>query len=190
MAVLTPDEVTQLSPSCRVLELGCGPLKRVPHSVTVDFNPKSVADVIHDLNVLPYPFPDNEFDIVIAEHVMEHLDDLLKIYEELHRIIKPGGVLYIEVPHFSSSNFFTDPTHRHAFSSRSFDYFDPEAILSRFHYSEAQFRRKRIHIGSGESKPISRAIGRWINRHQALYEQRLAFIFPKETLNFELEVIK
>jgi len=69
-----------------VLELGCVPKKLWPRSVAVDVNSSAVADVLHDLNVFPYPFPDNSFDVVIAEHVIEHLDDVVRVVEDMHRI--------------------------------------------------------------------------------------------------------
>ena len=38
-----------------ILDLGCGSKKR-PGAIGVDINAASGADVIHDLDVLPYPF--------------------------------------------------------------------------------------------------------------------------------------
>ena len=66
------------------------------------------VDVIHDLNVTPYPFGDNFADEIHFYHVLEHLDDALGKLEEIHRILKPGGMLYMRVPHFSSNGAFTD----------------------------------------------------------------------------------
>ena len=98
MAVFSAEYADTIPATTRVLELGCGQIKRVPHSMTLDINPLSVADVIHDLNVIPYPFPDDAFDMIIAEHVLEHLDDVIAVVGELHRITRHGGVLYVEVP--------------------------------------------------------------------------------------------
>ena len=74
----------------KILDLGCGN-KKLPGAIGIDVNPLSDADVIHDLNVLPYPFEDSIFDEIIADNVIEHLDNLLRIMEELSRISKPGG---------------------------------------------------------------------------------------------------
>jgi|SRR5579862_6689350 len=190
MAVLTPDEAAAVSAAERVLEIGCGQRKRVPHSVALDINPDSEADTIHDLNVFPYPFADGEFDMVIAEHVLEHLDDLLGATEELHRIIKPGGLLLVEVPHFSSSNFYTDPTHRHAFSTRSFDYYIPGSVLSEYKYSRAAFQKRSVSIGFITGALMTPGMARWFNKHRNFYEMRLAFMFPAEHIDFVLEVVK
>ena len=185
MAVLTPQEVAAISPSTKVLELGCGQKKIVSHSTTVDINPRSRADVIHDLNRAPYPFENDAFDIVLAEHVLEHLDDVVAVVQEVHRICRPHALFYVEVPHFSSSEFFTDPTHRHSFSTRSFDYFVPGTDLHEFRYSSASFRRRRVHVSG-----FNRYIERWINRHLGTYERRFAFLYPAHVIRFELEAVK
>ncbi|MQL52258.1 methyltransferase domain-containing protein [Desulfofundulus thermobenzoicus] len=74
----------------KILDLGCGPNK-LPGAIGVDIRPGPVVDVVHDLNVYPWPFADNEFDLVYASHVLEHLDDVVRAVEEIHRITKPGG---------------------------------------------------------------------------------------------------
>lgn len=191
MAVLAPEQIRAIVPGTRVLELGCGQIKRVPHAIAVDINPRSVADVFHDLNATPYPFADNEFDLVIAEHVLEHLDNLIAVVEELHRILKPGGILYVEVPHFSSWTFFTDPTHRHAFSTSSFDYFVPGEALSDFRYSHATFRKRSVRLSPDQpTSGLRRAINWLANRHLHRFERHWAFLFPCAAINFELEAIK
>lgn len=191
MACLSPEQLAALPGSTRLLEVGCGPKKLWRKSVAVDINPRSKADVIHDLNSTPYPFAENEFDVVIAEHVLEHLDDVITVMEELHRITKPGGIVYIEVPHFSSRDFFTDPTHQHAFSVTSFDYFVPaKGGLYTFHYSTADFAKRHVELSGPDHSWWRRAINRFANRHQIGFERDLAFIFPRHHINFELEVLK
>jgi|SRR6185503_8741170 len=185
MGVFEPARASAISPELKVLELGCGQKKIVSHSTSVDVNPRSRADIIHDLNSVPYPFADNSFDIVIAEHVLEHLDNVIRVVEEVHRISRPSGLFCVEVPHFSSSEFFTDPTHRHAFSSRSFDYFVPGTDLHAFRYSDATFRKLSTHISG-----LNRHVERWVNRHSLFYERRMAFLYPAHVIRFELEVIK
>jgi SAM-dependent methyltransferase len=190
MAVLTPDEIAGLSANLRILEIGCGPVKRCPTSVTLDINPDSCADVVHDLNCFPYPFADSEFDIVIAEHVLEHLRDLIKVVEELHRITRAGGRLYVEVPHFSSNDHFTDPTHLHAFGFRSFDYFVPTEPLARFKYSRAQFHKHQVVVTPIRGGFLQRILTKVLIRNYEKWERRYAFVLPAERINFELEPIK
>ena len=151
--------IDRIPPNVRVLEIGAGTVKRVPHAVTLDVNPLAKPDVLHDLDVTPYPFEANAFDVVIAEHVLEHVEHVVRVVEELHRIVAPGGVLMVEVPHFSSANFHTDPTHRHAFSTRSFDYFVEGKTLARYRYSNAFLGKREALIGFEGRSVIQRAIG-------------------------------
>ena len=44
------------------------------------------------------PFDDNTFEVVHASHVFEHLDDPLIAAIEAYRVLKPGGIIFIEVP--------------------------------------------------------------------------------------------
>lgn len=44
------------------------------------------------------PYPDNTFDVVHTSHVFEHLEDPLLAAKEAWRVLKPGGLLFIEVP--------------------------------------------------------------------------------------------
>jgi len=46
----------------KILDVGCGTNKH-PGAIGLDYNPRTGADVIHDLNEVPYPFPDDEFDL-------------------------------------------------------------------------------------------------------------------------------
>ncbi|HXP51710.1 MAG TPA: methyltransferase domain-containing protein, partial [Bacteroidia bacterium] len=82
------------------LNLGCG-IDYREGFVNVDFHSHIKIDVQHDLNIVPYPFKDEEFDFILASHVLEHLDKPFVIMKELHRILKKDGKLHLKVPHFS-----------------------------------------------------------------------------------------
>jgi SAM-dependent methyltransferase len=182
-----------LKAGLKVLEIGCGLKPRYPGSVSLDANPRATADVLHDLNRFPYPFETNSFDVVIAEHVLEHLDDVVRVVEELHRILKPLGTLLVEVPHFSSQDFFTDPTHRHAFSSTSFDYFIPNSGgLFDFQYSAtARFKKRAAAVcHRRQSRLRHHFLDKILHRSTLWYERNLAFVFPVDYIGFDLEVIK
>lgn len=120
-----------------IMNLGCGKT-RIPDSIGVDCAAiPGCVDVVHDLNVTPYPFDDDFADEIHFYHVLEHLDDPVRKLEEIHRILKPGGILYMRVPHFSSNGAFTDITHKRPFSYYSFDVFDDKAYHS--YYSSKRF---------------------------------------------------
>jgi predicted SAM-dependent methyltransferase len=108
--------------TAKVLDIGCGDRKKVSWAVGLDRVRTAAADVVHDLDSLPWPFADDSFDVVIASHVVEHLADVLKLSEELYRICRDGAEIRIATPHFSSPDAFVDPTHRHQFGFRSFEF--------------------------------------------------------------------
>lgn len=92
------------------------------------------ADVRHDMCVLPWPFENESFEYVFASHVLEHVptlffghgsgyrDVLFAIMEELHRVLKPGGVLAILVPKARTINDTMHPNHYRHFEPESFAY--------------------------------------------------------------------
>src|SRR3954447_9514317 len=83
----------------KILDVGCG-INKTEGAIGLDNNPRTAADVIHDLADLPYPFPDNEFDSVVANHVIEHVPDVMAFVTELHRVVKPGGRIRLLTPHY------------------------------------------------------------------------------------------
>ncbi|OIO05571.1 hypothetical protein AUJ26_02710 [Candidatus Falkowbacteria bacterium CG1_02_37_21] len=119
------------------LNLGCG-LTRIPDFTGVDIIKTPATDIVHDLNVFPYPFPDNSAEEIILDNVLEHLDDTIKVMEELYRIAQPAALIKVYVPYFKSNSAFTDPTHQHFFTETSFKYFAPDHP---FHfYTHANFK--------------------------------------------------
>ena len=79
------------------LNLGCGDNKR-PGYVNVDVC--GSPDVVCDLSAFPWPWGTNSVDEMRAEHFLEHVDDYAATILEIHRILKPGGLLWFRVPHF------------------------------------------------------------------------------------------
>jgi SAM-dependent methyltransferase len=104
------------------LNLGCGD-NILKGYVNIDIVPLLGVDVVHNLNCIPYPFKDNEFDEIYADNVLEHLQDIPAIMQELHRIMKPGAKLIITVPHFTSHDAWAHPQHTRTFAVDSFDFF-------------------------------------------------------------------
>lgn len=102
------------------LNLGCGNDIKEGY-LNVDFEKHSEGiDKIHDLNEFPYPFKENEFDIILMHNILEHLDDAYKVMKEIHRILKPGGKVHIYVPHFSSDCAWADLQHQKGYSVGAF----------------------------------------------------------------------
>ena len=102
---------TMSSPSIKRLDVGSG-TNKIPDSVCLDRDKNVYPDILHDLNVFPYPIEDSSFDEIYAKHILEHLDQPQKVIEELHRVLKPGGTLFIETPHFSNYVSYSEPSHK------------------------------------------------------------------------------
>lgn len=112
-----------------ILELGAG---RKLHSdrINVDIVPGPGVDVVHDLDIHPWPWPDASATDVYATHIFEHVRDPLGFMEDAHRVLEVGGMLHLEVPHFESPNAFTDPTHLRFCTPDTFRYWVPDTWLS------------------------------------------------------------
>ena len=108
------------------LDLACGNNKRdgfigVDHSLE-----GTQADVSHDLEVYPWPFPDEYADEVFCSHFIEHVVDLVAFINELWRVLKPGGEAKFIAPYYTSVWAIQDPTHKRSISEQTFLYFDRE----------------------------------------------------------------
>ena len=178
------------SPPERILHLGCGKNKW-GNAVGADINPESDADVLCDLNARAFPFARDYFDLVVCEHVLEHLDSVIDSMEEIHRVGKKGARVLIQVPHFSSIHYYNDPTHKHPFALHTLDYFIDTKEVRRFNYSKALYRILRAEFPPPKNAGIFKLmIFKCINRRKDWYERHLAFIFPRHLLEFELEIVK
>ncbi len=109
-------------PQSRKLNLGSGEFLK-DGFVNVDYYSISRPDVVHNLDQFPYPFHDNYFELVEADHVLEHLTEPFAVMRELHRICAPGATIHIRVPHFSRG--FTHAEHKHGFDVTFPYYFNP-----------------------------------------------------------------
>jgi SAM-dependent methyltransferase len=112
--------------SLPVLDLGCG-INKHPGAIGIDRNPATRADITADLDRFPWPLADNSFREVRAIHVIEHVADVLRTMEEIHRVLAPGGRATIVTPHYTDFSSFCDPTHRWHLNSFSLRYFGEDS---------------------------------------------------------------
>jgi len=174
--------------SMKTLSIGCGKKPSAPDLVRLDISYEVDPDVVWDLDRFPYPFEDGSFSEVECFDVIEHLSNIPATLQEIHRILKPNGVLKITTPHFSCANSYIDPTHKYHLSYFSFDYFCDGHELS--YYSEARYRIKCRHIQFQGGRFNRSIISRLANRYPKGYEQRWAWIFPAWYIYFELMCLK
>jgi SAM-dependent methyltransferase len=99
---------------------------------TLDFNGCHKPDVIHDLNVTPWPFEDDTFEEVHAYEVLEHLGQqgdfraFFATFAEVWRILKPGGYLAATCPSYRGMWAWGDPSHTRVITSGSLVFLDQE----------------------------------------------------------------
>lgn len=68
-----------------------------------------IADVHFDIQEIP--FANETYDVVICNHVLEHVDDDAKAMSEMYRILKPGGFAILQVPQDTGAKkTYEDPT--------------------------------------------------------------------------------
>ena len=68
--------------------------KNIVYTTTDLFSP--LADVKADICNLP--FEDNQYDVILCNHVLEHIPDDTKAMQELFRVLKPGGMAILQIP--------------------------------------------------------------------------------------------
>jgi SAM-dependent methyltransferase len=112
----------------KILELACGKYPR-KGAVNLDIVDLPGVDVVHDLDTYPWPFPDEEFNEIVAQDIIEHIDDVFKAMGEAWRILKPNGLILIHTTHWKNKGSYTDPQHKHFFTEESFDYFDKDTFI-------------------------------------------------------------
>jgi len=96
------------------LNLGCGQ-NHLPGFINVDKYPEGNPDITCDLETAPWPWADSSVEAIMMNHSLEHMgqtaDVFFSIIKELYRVLKPGGMLEIRVPHPRHDAYLSDPTH-------------------------------------------------------------------------------
>lgn len=116
----------KVHPPIKGLNLGCG-------NGRIDKTGNGYSFLNTDIDYLPWtdmelditkrlPFPNGYFEHVVANNVLEHIDDVLSAMKEIDRVLQVGGLLQFEVPHVGSYNYSTDITHKKALNFHSFNF--------------------------------------------------------------------
>jgi SAM-dependent methyltransferase len=131
-----------LTRDARKLDVGAG-AKSDDGWETIDISPAYHPDFQHDITSFPWPFDDDTFDELRCWHVLEHMAPIttlidfdqrkveyintrIAVMNEMHRILKPGAAVNIEVPVFPYWQAMADPTHVSFFVPQTFWYFTKE----------------------------------------------------------------
>lgn len=180
----------------KILDVGCG-ANKTEGAIGLDNNPRTNADVIHDLGELPYPFPDNDFDLVVSNHVVEHVPDVMAFITELYRVTRAGGRIKLLTPHYTNPDWANDPTHRNHINSYTFNTFLAGRQVFDF-YTDVQLKPVSCHVSLLN---LWRMLGIQfvVNLDQKapnlrflrkFWEHYLSNIIRGKELRFEFEVVK
>jgi len=110
------------------LDIGCGRNVRHDH-VGIDItqitgsNGKPSVDVVMDICKQKLPYEDSSVQEIACFNTLEHLDDFKFALNEMHRVLKDGGILHGDVPICGTRSHWKDPTHKRCFVKETFAYF-------------------------------------------------------------------
>lgn len=167
----------------RILNMGCG-ADYVEGVINIDYFARKI-DIRHDLDSVPYPFGDSEFDEIWCYNIIEHLNDIFATMKEIHRIGKPGCVVRIRVPHFRSACLYEDITHRRGFAWKSFDLFSAESSI----YGE--YTQYKFSITGRAYTPYKiKLLYKWLSGVPVLTDNLLSKYIPMASILFTLRVDK
>jgi len=100
------------APGMRVLNAGSSSLRYGPNFVNVDIQDKEGVDLVCDIHTLP---PDiGPFDAVICNAALQYCHNPHQVAAEFMRVLKPGGLLFIDAPWVQP--FCEDTADRHRYS--------------------------------------------------------------------------
>jgi hypothetical protein len=118
----------KIEPAPIRLDIGCGPNKKGPDWTGLDV--LDFPGVDHKIHAGRdrWPFDDGTVEEAHASHFLEHLTNLNEAWErvhffnELHRVLKVGAKATLIFPHWASTRYYGDPTHKEPFSEMGFYY--------------------------------------------------------------------
>jgi SAM-dependent methyltransferase len=198
--------MTHLNFRKKHLDLGCGDSPRNPYNAEelfgVDLTLAATKPEEHfkicNLVCEPIPFADSYFDSVSAFDVIEHIprqsvdhqnklivNPFINLMNEIHRLLKPGGLFYASTPAFPSPEAFQDPTHVNIITEGTHQYFcgdNPDARMYGFKgqfviveaqriypkYAQTAERTLINRIKNAHKKYIKRSISHFVWQLQAI----------------------
>lgn len=129
-------------PTCagaKTLDLGCGSKPRNPFLADIIYGVDIREDLASnvkqvDLSLEGLPFDNDSFDYCTAFDCIEHIPRIinilgvnrlsfLELMNEIHRILKPGGLFLHRTPAFPSKEAFQDPTHVNIITEDTFPFY-------------------------------------------------------------------
>jgi len=170
------------------LNLGAGKLDVREEYVNLDKVKYPKIDVVWDLNKLPLPFGDNQFEEILAYSILESVY-YVPLMDELYRILKPNGIIKIRVPHFTYVEAYADPTHINYFSYLTFFYFK-KGLAREYSFSKFSDFGGKITFQKRLIFPWNYLLEWFVNLgdwSRKLYEKTPLRIFPAANLEIQIK---
>lgn len=85
--------------------------KRFKKQTNIDYTTTDLLSPLADVkaDICNLPFEDNTYDIILCNHVLEHIPNDTKAMQELYRVLKPGGMGIFQIPQdLSRATTFSD----------------------------------------------------------------------------------
>ena len=135
------------------LNLGSGKLRIAGYS-NVDREPGPDVEVVWNLMEHPWPFPDDSVQAITAWHVLEHLPGygFEEAMTEIHRILEPGGTVYIKVPYREPGPY--NPFHFRVFDRTTFTPWTVTFEDKSLQYREWFERARQEVVVTGQQFPL------------------------------------
>lgn len=190
-------------PGGRVLEIGCGlglvggrlkGLGAEVWAVEPDPDQAAYARAHYGLEVVPLHFEDvsfgaQQFDLILASHVIEHFPDPLAFLRQVRTYAHPDTRLFLETPNVMAPKV----SYRRMFSPAHNFYFAPQTLdwlLAKAGWQQEKlrvWRRDSFQILARPCPPqqpavdprLPRQVMQALNRHRYLYYLKLLFIWRK-----------
>lgn len=103
--------------------------------VRLDISSTEKVTLLGDMHSLP--FQTATFSEILMDNVLEHTSETQAVLREVHRVLRPGGIVYIYVPYYNSQGAYGDPTHQSFFTERTFEYYTKDSEFD--YYADFRF---------------------------------------------------
>lgn len=130
-----------------ILILGAGKFQRLEGADHHDIYNFPGINLTFDLNQEKWPIPMESYDVIICDHVTEHLQSLIHFMDEAWRILKPNGYIEIRTPN-AGVNFdltHSDPSHIRCYRKHSFTNYFSEEGIAKFGYTDKAWKFNLVH---------------------------------------------
>lgn len=165
-----------------VLDIGCGP-HCLPNAVGIDQKKYPGVEVVHNMNVAPWPLDESRFNRLRCQHVIEHIRELEVLVQEIYRVSRAGAVVDFITPHYSSYASWGDPTHLHHFALGSIPQLFDQVLGN-----------KKFVVTKNEIRFTGSALDLfgWLiyKLSKKTYEKHFAWIFPANEIHTSVQILK